>query len=55
MNEMKLVSDACGADWDSAVDGFIRDGRIGHSHLMFQGMMANWVLVEYVFLRILWQ
>ena len=27
MNEMKLVSDTCGADWDTAVDGFIRDGR----------------------------
>ena len=37
MNEMKLVSDACGADWDSAVDGFIRDGRIGHSHINVPG------------------
>jgi len=37
MNEMKLVSDACGADWDSAVEGFIRDGRIGHSHLNVPG------------------
>lgn len=37
MNEMKLVSDACGADWESAVDGFIRDGRIGHSHLNVPG------------------
>ena len=37
MNEMKLVSDACGADWGLAVDGFIRDGRIGHSHLNVPG------------------
>jgi len=37
MNEMKQVSDACGADWESAVDGFIRDGRIGHSHLNVPG------------------
>ena len=37
MNEMKLVADKCGADWDTAVDGFIRDGRIGHSHLNVPG------------------
>ncbi len=37
MNEMKLVSDSCGADWDMAVEGFIRDGRIGHSHINVPG------------------
>jgi len=37
MNEMKLVSDKCGADWEMAVEGFIRDGRIGHSHLNVPG------------------
>ena len=37
MNEMKLVSDVCGADWEMAVDGFIRDGRIGHSHVNVPG------------------
>ncbi len=37
MNEMKLVADKCGVDWDVAVDGFIRDGRIGHSHLNVPG------------------
>jgi nucleotide sugar dehydrogenase len=37
MNEMKLVSDKCGADWETAVDGFIRDGRIGHSHINVPG------------------
>jgi nucleotide sugar dehydrogenase len=37
MNEMRIVADKCGADWDKAVDGFIRDGRIGHSHLNVPG------------------
>lgn len=37
MNEMKLVADACGADWNCAVDGFIADGRIGHSHVNVPG------------------
>ena len=37
MNDMKLVADKCGVDWDVAVDGFIRDGRIGHSHLNVPG------------------
>ncbi len=37
MNEMKQVSDKCGVDWDLAVEGFVRDGRIGHSHLAVPG------------------
>jgi len=37
LNEMKLISDKCGVDWDTAVDGFVRDGRIGHSHLSVPG------------------
>ena len=37
MNEMKLVADKCGVDWEMAVEGFIRDGRIGHSHLNVPG------------------
>ena len=37
LNEMKQVSDRCGADWDRAVEGFIRDGRIGHSHMKVPG------------------
>ncbi len=28
---MKLVADKCGVDWDMAVEGFIRDGRIGYN------------------------
>jgi len=37
LNEMKQVSDLCGADWNMAVEGFIRDGRIGHSHMKVPG------------------
>ena len=37
MNEMKLVSDKVGVDWDMAVEGFVRDGRIGHTHLTVPG------------------
>jgi len=37
MNEMKLVADKCNVDWNMAVEGFIRDGRIGHSHLSVPG------------------
>lgn len=37
MNEMKQISDKIDADWDNAVDGFIRDGRIGHSHINVPG------------------
>jgi len=37
LNEMKLVSDACGARWEDAKEGFVRDGRIGHSHMNVPG------------------
>ena len=37
MNEMKIVAHECGADWEKAVEGFQRDGRIGHSHLSVPG------------------
>ena len=37
LNEMKLLSDKVGANWQDAVDGFILDGRIGHSHLAVPG------------------
>ena len=37
LNEMRQVSDLCGADWDKAVEGFIRDGRIGHTHIAVPG------------------
>ncbi len=37
LNEMKLLSDKIGADWDDCTEGFIRDGRIGHSHMSVPG------------------
>ena len=37
MNEMYQIADECGIDWDMAVEGFVRDGRIGHSHLSVPG------------------
>jgi len=37
LNEMKLVADKSGVDWDLAVEGFVRDGRIGYSHLQVPG------------------
>lgn len=37
MNEMKQISNACDANWETAVAGFISDGRIGNSHLDVPG------------------
>ena len=37
LNEMYQIADKCGADWDMAVEGFVRDGRIGHSHMNVPG------------------
>ena len=37
LNEMYQIADKCGADWYMAIEGFIRDGRIGHSHLAVPG------------------
>ena len=37
LNEMKQVAEKCNADWDMAIEGFISDGRIGHSHLSVPG------------------
>ena len=37
LNEMYQIADKCGANWDEAVDGFVRDGRIGHSHMNVPG------------------
>ena len=34
---MYQIADSCGVDWDMAVEGFIRDGRIGHSHMNIPG------------------
>tara|TARA_B100000427_G_scaffold287517_1_gene262186 strand:- start:16482 stop:17342 length:861 start_codon:yes stop_codon:yes gene_type:complete len=37
MNEMRQISDKVGADWDTVVEGFVRDGRVGHSHINVPG------------------
>lgn len=37
MNEMKQISDSIDADWESAIHGFISDGRIGNSHIDVPG------------------
>ena len=37
LNEMYQIADGCGADWDVAVEGFVRDGRVGHSHMNVPG------------------
>ena len=37
LNEMYQVASKSGVDWDTAVNGFVRDGRIGHSHLQVPG------------------
>ena len=37
LNEMKLISDKVEADWDVVIDGFVRDGRVGHSHVNVPG------------------
>jgi len=37
MNEMKQIADMSNVDWDLAVEGFVRDGRVGHSHLSVPG------------------
>ena len=37
LNEMKIIADSIGANWTEAVEGFILDGRIGHSHVSVPG------------------
>ena len=37
LNEMYQIADKCGANWEEAVDGFVRDGRVGHSHMNVPG------------------
>ena len=37
LNEMYQIADKCGANWEDALEGFVRDGRIGHSHLSVPG------------------
>tara|TARA_B100000963_G_scaffold361897_1_gene400648 strand:- start:1805 stop:2653 length:849 start_codon:yes stop_codon:yes gene_type:complete len=37
MNEMKLIANISGADWDTAVNGFSLDERVGNSHMDVPG------------------
>ena len=37
LNEMYQIAEKCGANWEEAVDGFVRDGRVGHSHMNVPG------------------
>ena len=37
LNEMYQIANKCGANWDDAVEGFVRDGRVGHSHMNVPG------------------
>ena len=34
---MKLLSEKVNANWDDVIDGFVRDGRVGHSHTQIPG------------------
>lgn len=37
MNEIRLLSDSLGCNWDDVLHGFISDGRIGNSHIDVPG------------------
>jgi len=37
LNDMKILSEKVGGNWDTIMEGFVRDGRIGHSHLKVPG------------------
>ena len=37
LNEMKLISDEVNANWEDVIEGFLSDGRIGHSHAQVPG------------------
>ena len=37
LNEMYQLAEKSGVDWETALDGFIRDGRVGHSHMNVPG------------------
>lgn len=42
LNEMRLLGDKIGVDWNDAIEGFSLDGRIGHSHLSVPGPDGKW-------------
>tara|TARA_B100001250_G_C19816742_1_gene798823 strand:+ start:2818 stop:3690 length:873 start_codon:yes stop_codon:yes gene_type:complete len=37
LNEMFMMVKKVGGDWDAAINGFILDGRVGHSHINVPG------------------
>jgi len=37
LNEMYQIAEKSGVDWGVALDGFFRDGRVGHSHMNVPG------------------
>ena len=37
LNDMKLLTDKIGGNWEDIVEGFVRDSRVGHSHLNVPG------------------
>ena len=37
LNEMHQIASKSDANWQTAIEGFILDGRIGHSHLNVPG------------------
>ena len=37
LNEMYQVAEACDANWEDVIEGFVRDGRVGHSHMSVPG------------------
>ena len=51
LNEMRSISDKVGANWDQVIEGFVRDGRVGHSHINVPGPDGKFGLVEVVFLK----
>ena len=41
-NEMRRLVDEVGADWDTALEGFVSDGRVGDSHVNVPGPDGKW-------------
>ena len=37
LNDMKILCEKVGGKWEDVLEGFIRDGRVGHSHLNVPG------------------
>ena len=37
LNEMKMLSEKVNANWEDVIEGFLRDGRVGHSHSQVPG------------------